>query len=87
MGSMRRISMSDEKKSLKLVQGLSALQTPLANDASNAAAFSSPKNDREMTGEVDVDSYELLAPRGRKRLTKGGFYEPGCFNNSMEDRD
>ena len=40
-----------------------------------------------MTGEVEVDSYELLATRGRKRLTKGGFYEPGCFNNSMKDRD
>ena len=27
----------------------------------------------ETTGEGDVDSYELLATRGRKRLTKGGF--------------
>ena len=32
------------------------------DDASNVAAFSSPKNDREMAGEVDVDSYGLFAP-------------------------
>ena len=57
------------------------------DDASrNAAAFSSPKHDREMTGEVEVHSYVLFSPRGRKRLTKGGFYGPGCFNNSVEDR-
>ena len=31
--------------------------------ASNAAAFSSPKKDREMAGEMKVDSYKLFAPR------------------------
>ena len=41
--------------------------------ASNAAAFSSPKKDREMAGEVKVDSYQLFAPRSRKRLNKGWF--------------
>ena len=40
-----------------------------------------------MAGEVKVDSYQLFAPRSRKRLsTKGDFYGPGCFNNSVEDR-
>ena len=39
--------------------------------ASNAAAFSNPKKDREMVGEVEVDSYELFAPRSRKRLNQG----------------
>ena len=36
-----------------------------------------------MTGKVEVDSYELFAPRSRK---KGDLYGPGCFNNSVEDR-
>ena len=39
-----------------------------------------------MTGEVEVVSYELLATRGRERLTKGGFCQPDCFNKSVEDR-
>ena len=39
--------------------------------ASNAAAFSSPKKYKEMVGEVVVDSYELFAPRSRKRLNLG----------------
>ena len=39
-----------------------------------------------MAEEVEVDSYELFAPRGRKLLTNGGFYGSGCFNKSVENR-
>ena len=39
--------------------------------ASDAAAFSGPKKDREMAREVKVDSYQLFAPRSRKRLNQG----------------
>ena len=66
--------------------GLVPFSAANLDDASNAAVFSSPKNHGEMAGEVEVDSYELFAPRGQKRLTKGGFYEPGCFKNSVVDR-
>ena len=63
--------------------------TDVDGAAAHAAASSpKPTNGGEVAGEMEVDSYELFSPRGRKRLTKGGCYccVPGCFNNSTEDR-
>ena len=78
-------SLCEGERRLKLIRGLS-WSAPQTSMMLPTLLRSAAQRTIERLREVEVDSYELFTPRGRKRLTKGSFYGPGCFNNSVEDR-